>query len=172
MAFLKLTGREESLPAKVAKQGSAVEMIEGSGSPTVQYITAYQMKKLGIEVGDSALGSNIERIHMSDIQNVETVVHLHWLKKNVGGAVDDLIAHTASVKYAETTAVQSGYERLGDLMVTGGSEGPIKELLEFQEQGSLKRRQENDVILTRYGFDRDTVMLWRFNIDYRVRRAQ
>ncbi len=168
MAFLKMSGQEVPLPSKVAKQGSGAEMLEGSGSPTVQYITLYQMKKLGVALGAPASAS-VDKIHMSDIQNVETIVHLHWLKANAKGEVHDLIAHTQSVQYAETTAVQSGYERAGDPYLSGGQVSPIDEVLKFQERGNQARKDENNALLAKYGFDRTTEMLWGFDIDFPVR---
>lgn len=168
MAFLKLSGKDVALPGMIAKQGASVEMIRGVGSPTVQYITIYQLKKLGVPLGHGA-ESGVEKIHMSNIQNVETIVHLHWLTKNARGDVSALAAQTASVKYAETTAIQSGYQRVGEPLVTGGQVAPIRSLLEFQEKGSVERMKENDAILARYGFGRDTEMYMNFDIDLPVR---
>ena len=73
------------------------------------------------------------------------------------------------MKYAQTTAIQSGYERSSSIRVSGGSETPIRGLLEFQEGGSGQRILENDAILARYGFDRDTAMLWGFDIEFAVK---
>jgi hypothetical protein len=75
---------------------------------------------------------------------------------------------TPSVKYAETTAIQSGYHRSSEALLIGGEERPIRELLEFQERGNVKRSAENDQILAKYGFDRDTVMRVKFDIDFLV----
>jgi len=171
MAFLKESGKDKALPNMIPKQLAATEMVPGRGTPTVQYITLYQMKKLGVPMGDEAgrRSAGVQTIHMSDIQYIETIVHLHWLRKNRDGDLSDLIQFTASVKYAETTAVQSGYERSGPPLLTGGQESSIRELLEFQENGNAKRIAENDKILTKYGFDRDTVMRWGFDIDLPVR---
>lgn len=36
----------------------------------------------------------------------------------------------------------------------------------------LPSRVENDQILAKYGFDRDTVMLWNFDIDFNVTPVQ
>jgi hypothetical protein len=82
------------------------------------------------------------------------------------------VTHTASVKYAETTAIQSGYRRSDLPVLMGGRETPIRELLDFQEGGNPERRAEDDAILAKYGFDRDTVMRWGFNIDFPVRPDQ
>jgi hypothetical protein len=171
MAFLKLSGRDLALPSKIGRQEHGVEMIEGSGSPTVQYITLYQMKKLGVSLGGAG-GRQVENIHMSDIQNVETVVHLHYLRCTLGGELSDLTTHTASVKYAETTALQTGYVRSAAPLLSGGQESPIGSLMAFQEGGNPARIRENDEILKRYGFDRDTPMFWGFDIDFLVRPAK
>jgi hypothetical protein len=169
MAFLKRTGSDKALPNMVSKQPGSPEMIDGKGTPTVQWITLHQMRKLGVPVGGEGSTPGIKKVHLSDIQNVETIAHLHYLRNTIGGDLSDLVAHTASVKYAETTAVQSGYRRVDLPVVMGGQETPIRDLLEFQEGGNPQRRAENNAILARYGFDRDTVMRWGFNIDFPVR---
>lgn len=169
MAFLKLTGDNNALPGVIPKQAGSPEMIDGKGTPTVQWITLHQMRRLGVPLGGGGNAQGVEKIHMSDIQNVETVVHLHYLRKNVGGDLSDLVVHTASVKYAETTAIQSGYQRSDLPVLLDGHETPIRVLLDFQEGGNPQRQAENDAILAKYGFDRDTVMLWNFSIDFPVR---
>jgi hypothetical protein len=90
------------------------------------------------------------------------------LRTKIGGDLSDLIAHTPSVKYAETTALQSGYHRSDEPVLTGGYEAPIRRLLEHQEKGKPERKAENDQILARYGFVRDTVMRIGFDIDFLV----
>lgn len=171
MAFLKQNGEDEALPSKIGKQRHAPEMIPGEGTPTLQYITLYQLKRLGVPMGGAAGQGGepgVKRIHMSDIQYVETVVHLHWLRKNVGGDLSNLVQYTASVKYAETTAIQSGYRRSDVPILTGGDDRPIRELLNFQERGNRQRIAENDAILAKYGFDRDAVMKWGFDVGFSV----
>ena len=108
---------------------------------------------------------------MSDIQNVETIVHLHYLRDQNGGDLGDLVVHTPSIKYAETTALQSGYARADVPLVMGGQETPIDEVLDFQERGNPRRRQEHEEILAKYRYGRSTVMLWGFDIDFLVRPA-
>jgi hypothetical protein len=167
MAFLRLTGKTKALPSVIGKQGASPEMIAGKGSPTVQYISVYQMKRLGVPVGQGAAG--VSSIHMSDIQNLETIVHLHWLKlQHPGSSINELIEFTASVKYAETTATQTGYKRSGPPSVTGGGNEPIGDLMDFQEKGNPTRIAESKALLDRYGFNRNTVMHWGFDIDFPV----
>lgn len=171
MAFLRMAGQDLSLPSMVKKQAASPEMIEGKGSPTVQYITLYQLKRLGVPLGGAG-ASSVEKFHMSGIENVETVVHLHYLRTTVGGELDALVAHTASVAYADTTVIQAGYERTSLPFVSGGHEAPIRRLLEFQERGDAARIRANDQMLAKYGMNRDTVMLWGFDIDFFVRTKQ
>jgi hypothetical protein len=169
LAFLKLTGVDKALPNMISKQPGSPEMIDGRGTPTVQWVTMHQMRKLGVPLGGHGNVHEVETIHLKEIQNVETIVHLHYLKNTMGGDLSDLVAHTASVKYAETTAIQSGYRRSDLPVLLGGNETAIRVLLDFQEHGNPQRRAENDAILARYGFDRDTVMRWNFSIDFSVR---
>jgi len=94
------------------------------------------------------------------------------LKTTVGGNLSELIAHTHSVQYAETTAVQAGYQRSGDPVVTGGTTTAIRPFVWHQEQNNPKCVADNDRILAKYGFTRDTAMLWHFDIDFPVRPIQ
>jgi hypothetical protein len=169
MAFLVMNGEEKALPNMISKQGDAPEMVAGKGTPTVQYVTLHQMRLLGVPAGDASAGAGVRTIHMSDIQNVETIVHLHYLRNTIGGDLSDLVEFTASVKYAETTATQTGYQRAGTPKVSGGQESPIGDILDFQENGNPKRRAANDALLQRYGYDRHTVMHWGFDVDFAVR---
>jgi hypothetical protein len=167
MAFLRMRGQKKALPSIIPQQGTAPEMIAGKGSPTVQYISVYQMKLLGVPIGEAAAG--IRTIHMSDIQNVESIVHLHWLKQQFpSSSLDELIEFTASMKYAETTATQTGYKRSGRPSVVGGQETEIRELMSFQENGKPDLIAQNKALLDRYGFNRKTVMRWGFDIDFPV----
>ena len=104
-----------------------VPMVATRGTPTVQYFTLYQLKLLGVPAGQVrwwrrwlhglglragpfAVPGLVTSIKMSTIQNVEAIVHLHWLRQRYPAAdLSDLVVHTASVEYAETTAVQCGY---------------------------------------------------------------
>jgi hypothetical protein len=125
------------------------------------------MRLLGVPAGRPGAGG-MQKIHMSDIQNVETIIHLHYLRTTIGGDYQDLVRYTPSMKYAETTAVQTGYQRSDAPLVTGGRMSPIGPLLNFQERGVPERISDNDKLLGRYGFDRNTVMFMAFDIDFQV----
>lgn len=162
MAFLKLGGKDVGIPGKVQHAG---QQMTPDGSPTVQYMTMYQLKRLGVPAGDKA----VKQIVMDDIQNVETIIHLHWLRKQYPAAtLDELIVQTASVKYARTSAIQSGYEPAGACKLIGGREAKIKDLLDFQARGAPGRTAEHDALLKKYGFTRDEEMLQSFNISFGV----
>jgi len=81
-----------------AEAGSVPEMVAGKGAPTVQYVTLHQMRKLSVPLGDGSVSAGVEKVHLSDIQNIETIVNLHYLKTTLGGDLSDLVAYTASVK--------------------------------------------------------------------------
>ena len=167
-AFLRMRGAKKTLPSMVPKQGGEPEMVEGKGTPTVQYITLYQMKQLSVPLGEiSAAG--VKTIHMSNIQNVETIIHVHWLRQRFSGAsFSELIEFTASMKYAETSAIQTGYRRSGPPSVSGGDQQEIRKLLGFQENGKPELIAKNKKLLDKYGFSRDTRMLMGFDIDFPV----
>jgi len=167
-AFLRLSGMSIGLPNWV--RGGDVFMVEGKGTPTVQYVTFCQMKLLRAATGQT----EIAKVKMCSIQNIETVLHLHWLRKrHPEVSNDDLIGHTASVKYAETTMIQSGYQITGGIRYVSdnASARPIGELMKFQEGGDLTRIRENDGLLERFGFTRDTVMEQNFDIELDVLEA-
>src|SRR5262245_3988217 len=165
-----------------------VQMVAGRGTPTVQFVTLYQLKLLGVPAGEPTLWRRIlyqlkhlgipfaghgvvTKFKMSTIQNFETIVHLHWLRqKHLGASLDQLIGFTASVKYAETTAVQSGYRRVGGTRYVPAEEweNAIDCLMGFHEKGNRVRIDENNALLQKYGFVRSTVMKQNFDIAFDV----
>jgi hypothetical protein len=169
MAFLKRTGSDKALPNMVSKQPGSPEMIDGKGTPTVQWVTLHQMRELGVPLGGEGRTPGIEKVHLSDIQNIEAVVHLHYLKNTIGGDLSDLVVHTASVKYAETTAIQSGYRRVDLPVLVGGPRNADTGIARVSGGWQSSATGRNNAILAKYGFDRDTVMRWGFNIDFPVR---
>jgi hypothetical protein len=184
-AFLRLAGATEALPAWVT--GLDIPMVAGRGTPTVQYFTFYQFKLLGVPAGQirwwrrllhwvrlrsgpfATLGL-VTSIKMSTIQNLDTIVHLHWLRQQFPATdLNGLVAHTSSVEYAETTAVQCGYQIAAIEYVAGGEwEDAINVLLNYFEIGNPQRMADNDKLLARYSFNRHTVMRQNFDIELSV----
>jgi hypothetical protein len=184
-AFLRLAGMTDQLPGWVT--GMGVPMVETRGTPTVQYFTLYQLKLLGVPAGQVrwwrrllhwmglragpfAAPGLVTAIKMSMIHNVEAIVHLHWLRQRYPTTgLSDLIAHTASVEYADTTAVQCGYRLVGTKYVAAGeSEDEIHALLYLYEDGNPEREADHDNLLARFAFDRQTVMKQNFDIELAV----
>jgi hypothetical protein len=184
-AFLQQRGMTDKLPAWVA--GSGVPMNPRRGTPTVQYFTLYQLKLLKVPAGRRewwrgllhrfrvrsgpfAEPGVVASIKMSTIQNIETILHLHWLRlQHPGTDPSELIVHTASVQYAETTAVLCGYRVTGARYVVGGEwEEPIDLLMNHFEAGNLNRVAENDQSLARYSLTRATVMKQNFDVELTV----
>lgn len=180
-AFLRLRGMTEQLPTWIT--GMGVPMVMSRGTPTVQYFTFYQLKLLGVPVGQVKwwrrlfhwlqlrsgpfeVPGLVTSMKMSTIQNVEVIVHLHWLSNRYPATdLSDLVAHTASVDYAETTAVQSSYQLASTMYVPAAEwENEIGALLNWHEDGNLQRKADNDTILARFSFDRQTVMKQNFDI--------
>jgi hypothetical protein len=184
-AFLRLNGMTEELPAWVT--GVGTPMVATRGTPTVQYFTLYQFRLLGVpagrvrwwrrllhrtrlRAGPFAAPGLVTSVKMSTIQNVEVIVHLHWLRRRHPAAdLSDLVAHTASVDYAETTVVQCGYRLAGTRYVAAGEwENEIGVLLAHFEAGNPTRAAEHDDLLARFSFDRGTVMKQNFDIELSV----
>jgi hypothetical protein len=166
-AFLRLAGMTEDLPGWVT--GMGVPLVETRGTPTVQYFTLYQLKLLGVPAGQvrwwrrwlHRVGLRagpfvapglVTSIKMSTIQNVESIVHLHWLRQRYPATnLSDLVVHTASVEYAETTAVQCGYRLRGTQYVAAGEwESEIGILLSHFEAGNPLRQADNDNLLAHF----------------------
>jgi hypothetical protein len=184
-AFLRLAGMTEELPTWVT--GMGVPMVASRGTPTVQYFTLYQLKLLGVPAGrvrrwtrllhwarlrsgPFAVPGLVTSIKMSTIQNVEAIMHLHWLRQRYPTTgLSDLVAHTASVEYAETTAVQCGYRLVGTMYIAAGEwENEIGGLLSYFEAGNPQRKADHDNLLARFSFDRQTVMKQNFDIELSV----
>lgn len=187
-AFLRNRGMSDELPAWVT--GAGIPMVATKGTPTVQYFTLYQFKLLGVPAGQiRRWWCLLHRLHlrtgpfaveglagsmkMSTIQNTETIVHLHWLRNQHHGVnLSELIRYTASVDYAETTAVQCAYRIAATSYVVSDEwEGRIGDLLEHFEGGNPQRQAESDSLLSRYSFDRQTVMKQNFDIELSVALA-
>jgi hypothetical protein len=164
-----------------------VPMVPAQGTPTVQYFTLYQLKLLGVPAGQAsccrrwcykkglragpfAVPGVVASIKMSTIQNMETIVHLHWLRQQYPDAtLGYLIVHTASVDYAETTAVQCGYTCVGTEYVAGREwEDEIGNLMDDFEDGNAAWKAAHDNLLARFSFSRRTVMKQNFDIEISV----
>ena len=145
-------------------------MIRDRGTPTVQYVTLWQLRQLDVPMGNVGADEGMRMVHMSNIQNLEAIVHLHHLRKTVGGDVSDLIAFTPAMEYAETTVTQAGYERAGRPEVKGSTrEAPLHRILDAQAAGDPAVIAKQDELLKTYGFTRDTPMMWGFDIHFHVR---
>lgn len=166
-AFLRHSGMTDRLPTWVT--GTPVPMVANRGTPTVQYFTLYQLKLLGVPDGHGAQAA-VTSFKMSTIQNLESIVHLHWLRQQYpASALSDLVVHTESVDYAETTAVQCGYRLIAVRYIPAGEwESEIGDMLVHFEAGNSQRRSEHDELLARYSVDRQTVMKQNYDIELSV----
>lgn len=184
-AFLRLAGMTDELPGWVT--GMGVPMVATRGTPTVQYFTLYQFKLLGVPAGQVrwwrrwlhrlrlragpfAAPGVVTTIKMSTIQNVETIVHLHWLRQRYPGAdLSELIVRTPSVEYGETSATQCGYRVVNTRYVAANErEDRIGDLLSHFEAGNPQREADHNNLLARFSFDRQTVMKQNFDIELSV----
>jgi hypothetical protein len=184
-AFLRLNGMTDGLPGWVT--GTGVPMVAKRGTPTVQYFTLYQLKLLKVPAGQVrawrrllchlrlrtgpfAARGRLSSIKMSTIQNLDSIVHLHWLRQRFPGAdLSDLVVHTASVDYASTTAVQCGYRVLATKYRSAGEwEDRIGVLMDFFEAGNPRQIADNNQLLARFSLNRQTVMKQNFGIELSV----
>jgi hypothetical protein len=123
-----------------------------------------------LQAGPFATPGLVNSIKMGTIQNRETIVHLHWLRQRYPSTdLSNLVAHTASVEYAETTTVQCCYRPVKTRCVAAGEwEDEIGGLLDFFDAGSPLRKAENDNLLARFSFARQTVMKQNFDIELAI----
>jgi hypothetical protein len=166
-AFLVMAGAKKGLPSMITEVKVPMVPAKG-GTPTIHYLNLYQMKMLGVPLAGQG---GLLKVKMSTIQNVETIVHLHWLRQRWPNlTMDELISQTASVKYAENSLIQSGYQRTGNARFIPGdeAEAPIRKLLAHMAGGKPTRIAEHTALLQKYGFERDTVMKWNFDIEFDV----
>jgi hypothetical protein len=165
-AYLRLPGepKSTSVPSRITHAG---QHMTGESSPTIHYINLYQFKRLGIPAAGGA-GGAFKKIHMSSIENIETVMHLHWLRKEFPHMTDgERIMHTASVRYTIGTLRQMGYQPVGDFKVIGTGHRPrIGILLDETSDPAIKK--EYTEILEMYGFDRNESMESNFDITFSV----
>jgi hypothetical protein len=184
-AFLQMDGATSRLPAMIT--GRAIELVPGKGTPTHLYFTLYQFKVLGIPAGrvrwwrsclhrlrlrQGAFAESgvLASMRMHTIWNLETILHLHWLRQRYPHvSLSQLIAHTASVRYAEDYAIQCGYKVVNVSYVPGDEhEVIIDEIMKEFEDDNSQRREEHAGMLARYSFDRQTVMKQNFDIELSV----
>jgi hypothetical protein len=172
-AFLILDGMTSGLRKWVT--GVAVELVEGRGIMTHLYFTLYQFKLLRVPVGHEAPPPEggvvfVSSFRMYTIWNLETILHLHWLRERYPAAsLDELIAHTASVRYAEDDAIQCGY-RVAGVTYVPADEGelPCDAIMAEYEGGNPNRRAQYDGMLAEFSFTRQTVMKQNFDIELAV----
>ncbi|MBD2745014.1 DUF4157 domain-containing protein [Coleofasciculus sp. FACHB-1120] len=147
---------------------SGIPMVKKKGTPLVTFLTIHQMKKFGIAIG------SIKKVKMSTIQNFETILHLHWLRKKYPGkSIDELIMHSHSVNYAETSIVQSGHKIVGTKV--GGTQArtrPVGSLMEHYETHDPRDIAKHDALLKKYGFERTESMYMNFDIELHLAPAK
>lgn len=167
----KLEMREaflEELPSWINDGGT--QLVEGTGTPLVAYITMRQMKFLGVEYG------RLEKVKMSSIQNLRAIIELHVLRSE---GVDPNVAvmRTHSLAYGETPLIQSGHKIVrakvgGNMWIQ-----PLDTLMKFREtrrnRGSrdMGLVAEHDKLIAEYGrglVDRDTPVWMNYDIDLDV----
>ncbi|HTL84067.1 MAG TPA: hypothetical protein VL856_02725 [Acidimicrobiia bacterium] len=167
----KLEMREallEDLPRWIDDGG--VPLVEGKGTPTVAYLTMRQMKHLGVEYGE------LTTVKMSSIQNIRAIIELH-LARAQGIDPNVAVLDTHSVKYADTSIVQSGHRVVGAKVGGNVWEKPLDALLEWREtRGTYGVRDpaiaaEHDKMIAEYGkglVTRDTVVWMNYDIELQL----
>jgi hypothetical protein len=121
------------------------------------------MNELGVQPG------SLEQVRMTHIENEDAVLHMEWMRRTMPDEnPDDLVAHTHSVSYAETSITQSGHA-IESSSISGGERIPISSFMRPDLQtGELS--PERVALLQRYGFTLDDEVLYEYDVTLRVRR--
>lgn len=168
-----------------------------SGVPTSMSAGLNQLRVLGVPFGKPGAKGVVREVIISRIYNFETIVHLHWLKKQYPNeSLENLLKETDSVTYTDSQLRQAGYEVTGvrkivnnDQNPEGKNVGPISEALTWFEsdrethvtavrgakagkEARLELKAFHDKLLAKYGFTRQTWMYWDFDIHLDVRPVQ
>lgn len=105
---------------------------------------------------------------MSTIQNMETIANLEYMRRR-GVAMDDAIIDSHSVKYAETTIIQSGSYIVNAKVITSGARKmEIGDLMAFYERRDPSLVPVHNLILQKYSLSRQDEMLIDFDIELSV----
>lgn len=134
-------------------------MIAGKGTPVVSYLMLRQLRMAGVDYG------GLRTVKMSTIQNVDAVLHLAQLQRQ-GVDLVEAVRQTHSVKYAETTIVQSGHQIVNVRVdTTRAWRDPADQMLQHYEgrDGPPAIRKHED-LLSKYGLKRTDEVLWNYDI--------
>ena len=146
------------------------------GAPAPVYFTLQQMRAAKIPYGAPAGAGGVRTVRLHQIQNMDSVAHLEWLRRRYpNAALKDLVPDTAIYKYGETIANQSGYRVVGVEVDTSGMvKSTPAELTEHYARPVSAREQrgmtpdavrlEHQQILDRFGIDANAPV----NIDFDI----
>ena len=137
-------------------------LVSGKGVPTHVYVTIQQMKRVK-KFGFTPEG--IKQVKMSAIENIDTILHLEWLKRKFPEAsLNDLVARTHSVNYAETLITQIGRD-IKSVKYSNPSKQTIDDLLKHYEGQNPTKVGYHNKLLTKYGMNRNEIMELDFDIN-------
>lgn len=159
----------DKVPNKIRpKQGA---MLTPDGTPTQTFLSLHQMKALGANYGD------LKKIKMSTIQNIRSVIELEAMSAK-GMSLDEAVAKTYSVTYANTTVTQSGHRVVGVQYVKNQEmRRPFDRLLEHYELDHATNKRvpsivaEHDRLIATYGngvVSRQTPVRYNYDIELTV----
>ncbi len=164
----------DGLPNKIVP--ATGKAMTPKGTPTQTYLTLRQMKALGVEYG------GLKKIKMSTIQNIQSVIELHVMKKTQSKmSLNEMIRRTHSVTYADTTLTQSGH-RIVDVKYGGNkivNHQTLDQLMQFYERGHTHHKPrdpaivaKHDALIEKHGkyndeqlVTRDTVVTYNYDIE-------
>ena len=143
---------------------AAVPLVQGKGTPTVTYMTIYQMKRLGVSFG------GLKTVKMSTIQNFEAILQLETLRRQ-GVPLNEAVLKTHSVQYADTGIVQSGNQITGAKVITTNEAEftTIGNYMSYYETRNPALKATHDALLSRFGMQRTDQMWLNYDIELQLK---
>jgi hypothetical protein len=151
----------EDLPKWV---DTSTPLVPGKGTPTVTYMTLYQMRRLGVSFG------GLKTVKMSTIQNFEAILQLETFRRQ-GMPLDRAVLKTHSVQYADTSIIQSGHQISGAKVITtnGAEFRAIGDYMSFYERRNPALKATYDALLSKYGMQRTDKMWLNYDIELQLK---
>jgi Domain of unknown function (DUF4157) len=145
------------LPSQVGN--ASLPLVASRGTPTVTYMTLYQMRRLGVSFGE------VKTVKMSTIQNFKAILKLETLRRQ-GIPLDRAVLQTHSVEYAETSIIQSGSQIVSAKVSTAAPAkfAEIGDLMAWYESREPALKAQHDALLSQFGLKRTDKMWLNYDI--------
>lgn len=160
---------------KLVPAGAAKAAGQPGGSPAAVYFTLQDMRIAKVPYGAPGGAGGVRTVRLHQIQNADTLAHLHWLRERYPNIpLKDLVRETSIYRYGETITNQSGYKVVAvDVDRTVVETYTARELTKGHAHGERAAlrgmtpdqvRAEYEQTFQRYGVAADTALEADFDI--------